>query len=111
MLSPRSDSPILSAYGKRSEADSGEDQTDSAAHGADDVPGLPTAGVVIPDVLCRLDGRRDATGTPDLDEVARRLTRAGHAVEGDANFPGYRRCYVSDPFGNRLESSSGSPDR
>jgi hypothetical protein len=32
-------------------------------------------------------------------------------MEGDANFPGYRRCYVSDPFGNRLESSSGSPDR
>jgi catechol 2,3-dioxygenase-like lactoylglutathione lyase family enzyme len=47
--------------------------------------------------------------TPDLDEVARRLTRAGHAVEGDANFPGYRRCYVSDPFGNRLEFLQRQP--
>ena len=34
---------------------------------------------------------------------------AGHAPEWDANFPGYRRCYVSDPFGNRLEFLQRQP--
>ena len=39
----------------------------------------------------------------DLDEVARRLTAAGQDVRRDDDFPGFRRFYADDPFGNRLE--------
>jgi catechol 2,3-dioxygenase-like lactoylglutathione lyase family enzyme len=39
----------------------------------------------------------------DLDGLASRLAAAGFAAEPDGTLPGYRRCYVSDPFGNRLE--------
>lgn len=38
-----------------------------------------------------------------LDEVVAALTAAGHDVRPDEAFPGFRRCYASDPFGNRLE--------
>ncbi len=39
----------------------------------------------------------------DLPAYAERLAARGAAVEWDAGFPGYRRCYLSDPHGNRLE--------
>ena len=39
----------------------------------------------------------------DLDELARRLTAARHPVQYDSLFPGRRRFYTRDPFGNRLE--------
>jgi catechol 2,3-dioxygenase-like lactoylglutathione lyase family enzyme len=39
----------------------------------------------------------------DLDELAQRLERAGGEVSWDAAFPGTRRFYTHDPFGNRLE--------
>jgi catechol 2,3-dioxygenase-like lactoylglutathione lyase family enzyme len=39
----------------------------------------------------------------DLDAVAVRLTSAGVEVTRDDNFPGHRRFYAADPFGNRLE--------
>jgi catechol 2,3-dioxygenase-like lactoylglutathione lyase family enzyme len=39
----------------------------------------------------------------DLDGLAAALAAAGHPVEWDGNFPGFRRCYARDPFGNRLE--------
>jgi catechol 2,3-dioxygenase-like lactoylglutathione lyase family enzyme len=39
----------------------------------------------------------------DLDGMADRLRAAGVDVDWDDNFPGYRRCYVHDPHGNRLE--------
>lgn len=39
----------------------------------------------------------------DLDEVVRRLHSAGQDVSWDAEFPGFRRVYASDPFGNRME--------
>ncbi len=39
----------------------------------------------------------------DIDAVVRRLGEHGVAVQWDDNFPGYRRCYVADPHGNRLE--------
>ena len=39
----------------------------------------------------------------DLDEVVRRLGAAGQDVPRDADFPGFRRLYAHDPFGNRLE--------
>jgi catechol 2,3-dioxygenase-like lactoylglutathione lyase family enzyme len=41
--------------------------------------------------------------TDRLDELADRLTRAGHDVRPDALLPGFRRFYVADGFGNRLE--------
>jgi catechol 2,3-dioxygenase-like lactoylglutathione lyase family enzyme len=39
----------------------------------------------------------------DLDEIVTRLGAAGHGVRTDGLMPGYRRCYVDDPCGNRLE--------
>lgn len=39
----------------------------------------------------------------DLDEVVRRLNQGGQDVRWDGDFPGYRRVYAHDPFGNRLE--------
>lgn len=39
----------------------------------------------------------------DIDELARRLLAAGEEVDWDKNFPGHRRFYSHDPFGNRLE--------
>jgi catechol 2,3-dioxygenase-like lactoylglutathione lyase family enzyme len=39
----------------------------------------------------------------DLDEVVRRLRAADQDVAWDGDFPGFRRVYAHDPFGNRLE--------
>jgi len=39
----------------------------------------------------------------DLAALAARLEVAGVEVVRDDDFPGYRRCYVGDPVGNRLE--------
>lgn len=39
----------------------------------------------------------------DLDDVVERLRRVGQDVTWDGDFPGYRRLYAHDPFGNRLE--------
>lgn len=39
----------------------------------------------------------------DVDAWASRLADAGHGVEWDGGFPGMRRFYTADPFGNRLE--------
>ena len=39
----------------------------------------------------------------DLDELEAKLRAAGYEVQPDYLLPGYRRFYVSDPFGNRLE--------
>jgi catechol 2,3-dioxygenase-like lactoylglutathione lyase family enzyme len=39
----------------------------------------------------------------DLDEIMARLADAGHSVRPDDLLPRYRRCYVDDPCGNRLE--------
>ncbi|MGC1210324.1 MAG: VOC family protein [Micromonospora sp.] len=41
---------------------------------------------------------------PDLDDLAARLTTAGHPVTwGDDEIPGMRRFHTHDPHGNRLE--------
>lgn len=40
---------------------------------------------------------------PDLDQLAQRLQAAGHPVRWDGDFPGMRRFYTEDPFGNRIE--------
>jgi catechol 2,3-dioxygenase-like lactoylglutathione lyase family enzyme len=39
----------------------------------------------------------------DLDDVVARLQAAGQAGTWDDQFPGHRRIYAADPFGNRLE--------
>ena len=39
----------------------------------------------------------------DLDDVVHRLAEAGQDVRWDTDFPGFRRVYAQDPFGNRLE--------
>ncbi len=39
----------------------------------------------------------------DLDALVARLRAAGVGVLWDGRLPGYRRCYVDDPVGNRLE--------
>lgn len=38
-----------------------------------------------------------------LRDLADRLRGAGAKVVDDDLLPGYERCYVTDPFGNRLE--------
>ncbi|CAN5914447.1 VOC family protein [soil metagenome] len=38
-----------------------------------------------------------------FEALANRLVAAGHEVRPDALFPGHRRFYVDDCFGNRLE--------
>ncbi|WP_370616830.1 VOC family protein [Mumia qirimensis] len=38
-----------------------------------------------------------------IDDVAERLTAGGVDVRWDDAFPGHRRFYADDPFGNRLE--------
>lgn len=47
--------------------------------------------------------------TSDLDDVVRRLEADGQPAQWDANFPGFRRIYAHDPFGNRLEFLQASP--
>jgi catechol 2,3-dioxygenase-like lactoylglutathione lyase family enzyme len=39
----------------------------------------------------------------DLDAMVRRLSAAGIEARADTDYPGFRRIYVSDPFGNRIE--------
>ena len=46
----------------------------------------------------------------DLDDLIARLTRGGYDATPDDLFPGYRRVYSSDPFGNRLEFLEPSAD-
>jgi catechol 2,3-dioxygenase-like lactoylglutathione lyase family enzyme len=38
-----------------------------------------------------------------LDDLAAALVVAGLEVRPDAELPGVKRCYVDDPFGNRIE--------
>lgn len=37
------------------------------------------------------------------DELVGRLRDAGVAVDADDEIPGVRRCYLADPWGNRIE--------
>ena len=39
----------------------------------------------------------------DIEDVAGRLTRGGYPARWDDEFPGFRRIYSNDPFGNRME--------
>ncbi len=38
-----------------------------------------------------------------LDALCAALEAAGHGVRDDDAVPGVRRCFVDDPFGNRIE--------
>ncbi len=38
-----------------------------------------------------------------LPELIARLAGAGYQIVGDEPLSGYHRCYVNDPFGNRIE--------
>ena len=38
-----------------------------------------------------------------LDQLAEHLSRSGYGIQFDESLPGFRRFYVCDPFGNRLE--------
>ncbi len=38
-----------------------------------------------------------------LDDLCASLESAGHSTRFDNENPGVRRCYVEDPFGNRIE--------
>jgi catechol 2,3-dioxygenase-like lactoylglutathione lyase family enzyme len=42
-----------------------------------------------------------------FDALCRRLETAGVAIHPDNGLPGVRRCYIDDPFGNRLELIEG----
>ena len=39
----------------------------------------------------------------DLSRLAERCEAAGFPVRWDARYPGRRRCFVADPFGNQIE--------
>jgi catechol 2,3-dioxygenase-like lactoylglutathione lyase family enzyme len=42
-----------------------------------------------------------------LEAIATRLTDAGARVDWDDRYPGVRRFYTADPFGNRIEILGG----
>jgi catechol 2,3-dioxygenase-like lactoylglutathione lyase family enzyme len=44
----------------------------------------------------------------DLDAVVENLSVGGYGVRWDTELPDTRRCYVDDPFGNRIELIDGS---
>jgi catechol 2,3-dioxygenase-like lactoylglutathione lyase family enzyme len=44
-----------------------------------------------------------AIAVDGLDALVARLADAGVAVRWDDEIPGTRRCFVDDPFGNRIE--------
>ena len=39
----------------------------------------------------------------DLPRLAERLAKAGHSAMSDEPLEGYKRLFVDDPFGNRIE--------
>ncbi|HEX2164491.1 MAG TPA: VOC family protein [Thermoanaerobaculia bacterium] len=45
-----------------------------------------------------------------LEEVRRRLERAGAPIVEDTELTGYRRSYTEDPFGNRIELLQATGD-
>ncbi len=43
----------------------------------------------------------------NLDDLCQALSTEGHEVRFDDEIPEVRRCYVDDPFGNRIELIEG----
>jgi catechol 2,3-dioxygenase-like lactoylglutathione lyase family enzyme len=50
-----------------------------------------------------------ALAVTDLERLAERLAAAGVGVTWDDALRGVRRCYVADPWGNRLELTEPGP--
>ena len=48
-----------------------------------------------------------AVDDAELDALAERLKAAGERVDWDDRYPGRRRFYTADPFGNRIEIFGG----
>jgi catechol 2,3-dioxygenase-like lactoylglutathione lyase family enzyme len=48
-----------------------------------------------------------AFSVSDYDELLHRLASAGVEIREDDSIPGTRRCYVDDPWGNRIELLAG----
>ena len=47
----------------------------------------------------------------DYPDLRARLDAAGHPTKPDDRLPGIERCYVADPFGNRIELiAAAAPD-
>lgn len=46
----------------------------------------------------------------DLPALRHRLLQAGHTLEETQALPGYRRFFINDPAGNRLEILEPEPD-
>ena len=46
----------------------------------------------------------------DLPALRHRLLQAGHVLEETRALPGYRRFFINDPAGNRLEILEPEPD-
>ncbi len=44
---------------------------------------------------------------PRYDELQDRLRAAGVEIDDDVSIPGVRRCYIADPWGNRIELVAG----
>ena len=49
-----------------------------------------------------------AVGEAELDALAARLNTAGSPVDWDDRYPGVRRFYTADPWGNRVELLAGA---
>ncbi len=49
-----------------------------------------------------------AVGEAELDSLAAPLEAAGSPVEWDDRYPGVRRFFTADPFGNRVELLAGA---
>jgi catechol 2,3-dioxygenase-like lactoylglutathione lyase family enzyme len=45
----------------------------------------------------------------DIDGFMQSCEAAGISVKSDDDLPGFRHCYVDDPFGNRLEFLQPTP--
>lgn len=45
--------------------------------------------------------------TTDIDALVRALEAAGHSISWDTKLTDTRRCFVSDPVGNRIELIAG----
>ena len=50
-----------------------------------------------------------AFAADDLEALLAKLDAAGIEIRRDSLLPGYRRAYVSDPFGNRIELLEACP--
>jgi len=46
----------------------------------------------------------------ELSALRERLSQAGYRVVDDEPLTGYERCYVDDPFGNRIELMQPVPN-